>query len=121
VICGPAEPGYDDNAATDVANATHTDTADWGYPIRDGVEVRAQREPASAVIATLGLHLVRILPDDSPAAAVLQTTLKVLTPAGKVGFVAADAVLSLLSEQMCYLKDAGGWKIAGYLGGDPSP
>jgi hypothetical protein len=120
VICAPAEPGFDDNAANDLANATHTEAADWGYPVRDGVEVRASRETNAAVVDKLGLHLVRILPDDSPANAVMLTTLKVLSPAGKTGFVPFDSILSLLTEQMCYLKDASGWKIAGFVGGDAS-
>jgi hypothetical protein len=120
VICAPAEPDFDENAASDLANATHTEASDWGYPVRDGVEVRAGREPNAAVIGKLGLHLVRVLPDDSPANAVLLSTVKVLTPQGKIGFVAFNSILSLLSEQMCYLKDANGWKIAGYIGGDAS-
>ena len=118
VICAPAEPGFDDHAADELTNATHTEASDWGYPVRDGVEVRATREPNAATIDKLGLYLVRILPDDSPANAVLLTSVKVMTPAGKIGFVAFDSILPLLSEQMCYLKDDGGWKIAGFLGGD---
>lgn len=44
--------------------------------------------------------------------------LKVVTPGGKVGWVSADAVRPLLTEQFCYVKDAAGWKIGGYLGGE---
>ncbi len=118
VICAPAEPGYDESAADELANATHTDASEWGYPVRDGVEVRAGREANAAAVDKLGLHLVRILPDNSPANAVFATVIKVLTPSGKAGFVPVDAVLPLLSEQMCYVKEGGGWKIAGFLGGD---
>jgi hypothetical protein len=60
---------------------------------------------------------VRVLADDSPANAVLATFLKVLTPSGKVGHVPVDAVLPIGGEQLCYVRDAGGWKIAGFLGG----
>jgi hypothetical protein len=28
-----------------------------------------------------------------------------------------DAIAPLGGDQMCYTKDAGGWKITGYLGG----
>jgi hypothetical protein len=118
VICAPAEPGFDERAADELANITHTEAADWGYPVRDGVEVRATREANAAVIDKLGLYLVRILPDDSPANAVYATAVKVLTPAGKSGYVPADSIQPLLSEQMCFVKEGGGWKIAGFVGGD---
>lgn len=41
-----------------------------------------------------------------------------MTPAGKTGYVAADAVQPLAIDQICYIKDASGWKITGYVGGD---
>jgi hypothetical protein len=44
--------------------------------------------------------------------------LRIVTPAGKIGWIAADSVLPLVFEQICYAKDAAGWKIAGYLGGE---
>jgi hypothetical protein len=31
--------------------------------------------------------------------------------------VANDQLLPLGNEQLCYVKDAAGWKIAGYIGG----
>ena len=58
--------------------------------------------------------------DDSPANAVMAMFVKVMTPSGKVGFVPVDAVLPIGGEQLCYLKDASGWKIAGFLGGEPN-
>jgi hypothetical protein len=60
---------------------------------------------------------VRVIPDDSPATAVL-SVIKVLTPSGKVGFVPLDSVLPVGGEQMCYVKEPSGWKIAGFLGGE---
>ncbi|MFD2181363.1 hypothetical protein [Rhodoplanes azumiensis] len=60
-------------------------------------------------------------PADPPGAsqtAAAAPPLKVVTPSGKTGFVSADAVLPLVFEQLCYIKDASGWKIAGYLGGE---
>jgi hypothetical protein len=42
---------------------------------------------------------------------------RVVTPSGKVGYVPDDAIGSLDLDQLCYLKDAAGWKIAGYAGG----
>src|SRR4029077_12940765 len=41
VICAPAEPEFDEKAADELANLTHTDAADWAFPIRHRSEVRA--------------------------------------------------------------------------------
>jgi hypothetical protein len=115
VICAPAQPAYDEKAAEELADATQTDTAEWVYPVRDGVEVRSGPQPRAAVIEKLGLHLVRLLDEDPPAS---DSFLKIITPSGKTGYVPADAVRDIVEPQMCFIKDAGGWKITGYLGGD---
>ncbi len=120
VICAPGEPGFDEKAADELANATQTDASDWGYPTKDGIEVRSAAQANAPVIEKLGLYLVRVIPDDSPANAVMATFVKVMTPSGKVGFVPIDSVLPLVGEQMCYVKEGGSWKIAGYLGGEHS-
>src|SRR5437660_9593239 len=120
VFCAPAEPNFDERAADELANVTHTDAADWAFPIRDGIEVRAAARQDAAVFDRLGLYLVRVLPDDSPANALLATFAKVLTAAGTVGYVSIDTVLPIGGEQLCYLKDGGAWKIAGFLGGEPN-
>jgi hypothetical protein len=120
VFCAPAEAAFDDKAADELATATQTDASDWVFPIRDGVEVRAAAKQDAAVIDKLGLYLVRALPDDSPANAVLAAYLKVMTPTGKVGFVPIEAVLPIGGEQLCYVKEPTGWKIAGFLGGEPN-
>ncbi len=44
--------------------------------------------------------------------------LKVVTPSGKTGFVPAEALSPLGNDQLCYSKEAGGWKISGFIGGD---
>jgi hypothetical protein len=121
VLCAPAEAAFDEHAADELANQTHTDASDWAFPVRDGIEVRTTARQDSAVIDKLGMHLVRVLSDDSPANAVMATSVKVMTPAGKIGYVAIDTLLPLGGEQLCYLKDASGWKIAGFLGGEPNP
>ena len=72
------------------------------------------------MIDKLGLHLVRVLPDDSPLNAVLAAFVKVMSPAGKIGYVPLDLVRSLSGEQLCYVKEASGWKIAGFRGGEPN-
>jgi hypothetical protein len=120
ILCAPAEPAFDDKAADALTNATHTDPADWAFPIRDGLEVRAAAKQDAAVVDKLGLYLVRVLPDDAPAGPVAAAFVKVVTPQGKVGYAPADAVLPIGGEQLCYVKEAGGWKIAGFYGGEPS-
>ena len=120
VFCAPAEPAFDDKAADELANTTQTDASDWAFPLRDGIEVRAAAKADAPAVDKLGLYLVRVLSDDSPANAVLATFLKVMTSSGKVGYVPIDAVLPIGGEQLCYLKDASGWKIAGFLGGEPN-
>jgi hypothetical protein len=120
VFCAPADAGFDDKAADELANSTQTDPSDWVFPVRDGIEVRSAAKQDAPFIDKLGLYLVRVLPDDSPANAVLAAFIKVLTPAGKVGFVPVESVLPIGGEQLCYVKDATGWKIAGFLGGEPN-
>jgi hypothetical protein len=120
VICAPAEPGYDDSAAAELANATQTIASDWMYPLRDGIEVRSAARKDAPVIERLGLHLVRVLPGDSPSVAVAADFVKVATPSGKVGFAPANALRDISEEQLCYVKEAGGWKIAGFYGGEAS-
>ena len=117
LVCSPEEANFEDAAADELANATQTDATDWVFPIRDGVEVRSGPKQDATVIETLGLYLVRVIPDESPANAVL-SVIKVLTPSGKIGFVPPDSVLPIGGEQMCYVKEPSGWKIAGFLGGE---
>ena len=120
VFCAPAEAAFDDKAADELATATQTDASDWVFPTRDGVEVRSAAKRDAEVVDTLGLYLVRVLPDDSPLNAVLAAFVKVMTPAGKVGYVAVDSVLPIGGEQLCYVKEESAWKIAGFLGGEPN-
>jgi hypothetical protein len=120
VFCAPVEPVFDEKKADELANATHTDAADWVFPLRDAIEVREAAKPDAPVIDKLGLYLVRVLADDSPANAVYAAFVKVMLPSGKVGHVPIEAVLPIGGEQLCYVKDASGWKIAGFLGGEPN-
>jgi len=120
VICSPVEARFDEKAAEELAIATQTDGSDWVFPISDGIEVRADAKKDAPVIDKLGLYLVRILPDDSPLNAVHATFVKVMTPSGKVGYVPVESVLPIGGEQLCYVKEADGWKIAGFFGGEPN-
>jgi hypothetical protein len=118
VFCAPADPTIDPQAFEALGKATQTDPSEWGYPLKDGVEVHAAAQPNSPVVEKLGLNLVHVLPDSgTPNSPNPPAFLHVATPSGKSGFVAMDAVAPLGGDQMCYTKDAGGWKIAGYFGG----
>jgi len=120
IMCSPANPAFDEKAAEQVAKDTGTNPGDWGYLGKPGVEVHAAAQANSPVIEKLGLHLVRIMPEPPAAGAQPQEPpfIRVVTPSGKVGFVGEDQVASLDNDQICYVKDAAGWKIAGFAGND---
>ena len=120
IMCSPANPTFDEKVAEQVAKDTGTDPGDWGYPTKDGVDVHADAKADSPVIEKLGLHLVRVMPEEPPAGSQPQDSpfVRVVTPSGKVGYASEEFLSSLDSDQMCYVKDASGWKIAGYAGND---
>ena len=120
IMCSPANPTFDEAAADQVAKDTGTDPGEWGYLSKPDVEVHAAAQAGSPVIEKLGLHLVRVMPEQPAAGARPQETpfIRVVTPSGKVGFVLEEFVSSLDNDQICYVKDAAGWKIAGIAGYD---
>ncbi len=117
-FCAPGDPVFDDKALEDVAKATKTDPGDWGYPLTNGVEVRGTAKPDAPVTEKLGMHFVRVMPDDAAPAQDQPTAVRIVTPSGKIGFVSADAVAPLGNDQICYSKEGAGWKIGGYIGGE---
>jgi len=118
VFCAPADPTIDPAAFEALGKATQTNPSDWGYATKDGIEVHAEAKANSPVIEKLGLVLVRVLPDTSgPSAPGEPFFLHVATPSGKTGYVDPQLLAPLGGDQMCYTKDASGWKIAGYVGG----
>jgi hypothetical protein len=117
VLCAPGQPSFDEKAAMDLAAATKTDPGEWGYPAREGIEVRSGPEDKAPVAEKLGLHLVRVYPDDSPAGAMYGDVIRIVLPNGKLGFVPIELVLPLATDQLCYAKDGAAWKIAGVIGG----
>ncbi len=118
VICAPADPSIDPKAFAALVQATQTEPPEWAYPITSGVDMRSAPKPNAPVVEKLGLTLVRVLPDSAPPHDPSQPAfLHVAAPSGKSGFVLADSFSGLGSDQMCYVKDASGWKIAGYFGG----
>jgi len=119
LICAPAPPGLDLQAVNTLLHATETDFLEWGYPVENGVEVRAEAKPNAPVIDKLGLYLVRVLPDSAPPdASGAPSFLHVALANGKSGYVLATAVSPTTTDHMCYTKDASGWRIAGYIGGN---
>src|SRR5580704_8419401 len=118
LLCSPAPPGLDPQAINALLKATETDFPEWGYPVENGVEVRAEAKPNAPVIDKLGLYLVRVLPDSAPPdAAGAPSFFHVALPNGKAGYVLATAIAAPTTDHMCYTKDASGLKIAGYIGG----
>lgn len=118
VVCAPADPTFDENAAEALAKATQTDPSEWGYPLKDGVEVHAAAKADAPVTGKLGLYLVRAYPDSSPAAAVQgDEFLRIVLPSGKVGYVHTEDLVPFGNDQLCYVKDGTGWKIAGFISG----
>jgi hypothetical protein len=116
VLCAPAPPGIDPKAFQALVGSTGTDPSEWGYPVNGGLDVHAGAQPSSPVSEKLGMVLVRVLPDQQQGADGPQM-LHVATPSGKSGYIDAQQLSPLGSDEMCYTKDAGGWKIAGYVGG----
>ena len=83
---------------------------------RELIEWTAQS--SAPVIDKLGMILIRVLPDSNqPTDPDQPFLLHVATPSGKSGYIDAQQLSPLGGDEMCYTKDAGGWKIAGYLGG----
>ncbi len=117
VVCSPAEPVFDEKQFEELVKSTSTEESDWGYTMQAGVEVRGAAQPNAPVIEKLGMQFVRVMPLDDAAADQQNPMLRVVTPSGKVGFVPADAINPLGNDQICYLKDGSGWKIAGFIGG----
>ena len=112
-ICAPADPGFDGKAFNDLLASTKTDPGDWAYPVSADVEVRATPQANAPVIERLGSVFVRI---DAETASNAPTFMRVVTPAGKTGFVSVDAIAPIGNDQLCYVKEAGDWKIGGYVG-----
>lgn len=118
MICAPAGPQIDPKEFQALVESTQTDPMDWGYPAQDGIEVRSAAKPNAPVIDKLGMILVRVLPDNAPAEnGGMPPFLHVATPSGKAGYVPTEAIAAPNNNELCYVKDASGWKIAGFLGG----
>lgn len=120
VSCSPATPMFDEKLAETVAKNTGTEPSDWAFPTKDGAEVHATAQPNSPIIGKLGMHLIRVMEEEPPPGGQPPQTsfVRIVTPAGKVGFVDEQFLSALSFDQLCYMKDASGWRIAGYAGNE---
>ena len=120
ILCSPANPTFDEAAADQVAKDTGTDPGEWAYTSKPDVEVHDAPKADAPVIEKLGQQLVRTLPEQPTPGAQQQDMpfVRVVASSGKVGYVAEEFLSSLDSDQICYVKDGAGWKIAGYAGND---
>jgi hypothetical protein len=115
-ICSPAEPDFNGEQYEALLKATGTEDSDWGYPLQPGLEMRASAQPSSPAVEKLGMHFVRVM-DDAGSANAQTPMLKIMAPSGKTGFVPADAISPLGGDMICYVKEGGAWRIAGFVGG----
>jgi len=113
-ICAPADPGFDGKPFEALVAATKTNEGEWGYPVSDGIDVHSAPRADAPVAGKLALALVRVAPEASDNA---PNYLRIITPAGKPGYVSVDSVAPLGNDQLCYTKAGGAWKIIGYIGG----
>jgi len=116
-VCSPAGPDFKTEDLEKLVAATKTDIAEWGFTAEENIEVKASAQANASVIEKIGMIFVRVMPDLAPNAS--QEFMRIVTPSGKVGFVPAEAINPLGSDQLCYGKDAAGaWKIVGMIGGE---
>ncbi len=115
VVCSPAAPAFNEKDLEQATQATKTDLTEWVYPMGPGLEVRAKPAANAPLADKLGLNLLRLYPDEEQNEATADW-IRVVTPAGKTGYVLVSAVMPLVSDQLCYAKEGAGWKITGYAG-----
>ena len=120
IVCAPAIAQFDEEARGQLIESTQSDGLEWNYPRASGLQVRAAPQPNAPVAETLGLHFVRVLGfeekegDTDPAH---NAWMRVATPSGKAGFTAPNSLLSPYADRLCYGKEAGSWRLVGYVGG----
>jgi hypothetical protein len=114
-VCAPADPTFSMDEFEALVKSTGTEEDDWAFPVQQGIEVHASAQPNSPVVEKLGMHFVRVLQEQT---AQQSPMIRILTPSGKTGFVPPDALNPLGNDQLCFSKDAGGWKISGFVGGE---
>jgi hypothetical protein len=114
-VCAPADPLFNGKEMEALLEASQSDIGEWGFPLIDGLAVRDRADANAPVREKLGMHFVRVAPETNAPGAIGQF-IRIVTPAGKYGYVAIDDIAPLGNDQLCYVKDGGAWKIGGYLG-----
>ena len=115
MICSPVNPDFNEDELLEVVKATETNPIEWGFPLKDGLEARESEKPDSRVVEKLGMHFIRVVIDQTQPNS-NEAALRIVTPSGKFAFVPAEALSPLGIDQLCYVKQDGGWKIMGYVG-----
>jgi hypothetical protein len=116
-LCAPGEPSHNAAAFAELLKSTQSDVSEWGYTLSPATEVHEKAQASAPVVEKLAPMFVRVSPDKALGSAAYQ---RIIMPSGKAGFVTIDAVAPLGSDQLCYVKDGGNWKIGGYIGGGES-
>jgi hypothetical protein len=115
MLCAPANPAFNEDEFLETVKATETNPIEWGYPLVDGIEAREGAKPDSKLVEKLGMYFVRVVFDDAPPDSG-DPVLRIVTPSGKLAFIPAETLSPLGIDQLCYVKQDGAWKIAGYIG-----
>jgi len=115
IICAPAAPTFSEDDFLELVKVTETNPIEWGYPLHDGIEARETVKPDSPVVEKLGMHFIRVVFDEAPPESE-EPMLRIVTPSGKLAFIPAEGLSPLGIDQLCYVKENGAWKIAGYVG-----
>src|SRR5262249_937857 len=115
VVCAPADPGFNPKEMNELLEKTQSDIGEWGFPVSDGVQGRDKGEASAPVREKPGRHCVRVA-EEATQAGTLGSFIRIVTPAGKYGYVATDDIAPLGNDQLCYVKEGGAWKIGGYMG-----
>jgi hypothetical protein len=114
-LCAPANPAFSEDEFLETVKATETNPIEWGYPLIDGIEAREGANLDSQLVEKLGMYFVRVVFDDAPPDSA-NPVLRIVTPSGKLAFIPAETLSPLGIDQLCYIKQDGAWKIAGYIG-----
>ena len=118
VICAPADPVFDGKAFNDLLASTKADTGDWAYPVSAHVEVRATPQANAPVIEKLGSVFVRIATENASNARPFCVSSR---PLARRGLFRSTQSRRFGNDQLCYVKEAGDWKIGGYVGAGDVP
>ncbi len=122
VVCAPARPRYDSIAFARLLDETNSGDEQWRYPRADETPVRGAPQADAAAIGRLATHFVRLAGFERAGAdeALPERNFwaRIVTPAGRLGYVAPNSLVSLGAARLCYGKDiVGRWHIAGFIAG----